>query len=513
MGTSLHDGDIHEKYLQAVHQEERFKQQKAELEMAFLEAEERRQEGESEIAELQRKLREATKMAAQKAQEAEVADALSSELEAAQKQLLEVKQTLSEKDKLLSITKQELQDHQEVLHLLDERDKQATIEEHADLWVSSVDTTSIASESPDMMDPEMLRQQQQEIARLRDLLDEEAERRRQAESALELGRASHNSIEGLSLEAELARLSLGDQYAFRSPSPPISIDPAELERLETEKADVLAQLDAERARFAEEQAAMKKEQERLHLDAATRAAAEQAACKARDEMERHLEEEKARVQAKLDAERARFIAAARASVVKAMRRSTSDALRRRRALYAASRGLSVKGTVDLRSYVSMCCASAAVVLATHPASQHMVHGNVRMSAHTCVGVLSKKGKNRHNWKKRWFLFDLRHQRVAYFEAATMRKEAGAFGMKEVIHVLPAPHESERPEDIEKEKRKLLIVTPKRTWQLLAPTEAARNVWLAVFETIGPEVATVRRSNGVQASPAHTPKCLMTPHEI
>ena len=32
-----------------------------------------------------------------------------------------------------------------------------------------------------------------------------------------------------------------------------------------------------------------------------------------------------------------------------------------------------------------------------------------------VRYLSKKGKNRHNWKSRWFLFDLRHRRVVYFE--------------------------------------------------------------------------------------------------
>lgn len=63
-------------------------------------------------------------------------------------------------------------------------------------------------------------------------------------------------------------------------------------------------------------------------------------------------------------------------------------------------------------------------------------------------------------------------------------------MDQVIHVLKAPKTSTKVEEIEKEKRKFLVITPKRTWQLMAPTEESRDMWVSVFMSVVAEEASV-----------------------
>lgn len=100
----------------------------------------------------------------------------------------------------------------------------------------------------------------------------------------------------------------------------------------------------------------------------------------------------------------------------------NDLLNRRRAIFAVSRGLKPKGQVCLRTYVIMTCPTAPQVLAE--GTSNAMHGGVRLNNVACAGHLAKKGKNRHNWKNRWFLFDLRHRRIVYFEDQTLKKENG-----------------------------------------------------------------------------------------
>jgi hypothetical protein len=232
----------------------------------------------------------------------------------------------------------------------------------------------------------------------------------------------------------------------------------------------------------------------------------------------------------------------------------NDLLNRRRAIFAVSRGLKPKGQVCLRTYVIMTCPSAPQVLAE--GSSSVMHGAVRLNNVACAGHLSKKGKNRHNWKSRWFLFDLRHRRIVYFDDQTLKKENGCvvvhtslslpslpchchpsvsnctmacvatpspsiivslcvcacvritsygsgltkdatllsgpryFDMDQVMHVLKAPMTSTKVEEIEKEKRKFLVITPKRTWHLMAPTEESRDMWVSVFLSVVGEDASV-----------------------
>jgi len=166
----------------------------------------------------------------------------------------------------------------------------------------------------------------------------------------------------------------------------------------------------------------------------------------------------------------------------------NDLLNRRRAIFAVSRGLKPKGQVCLRTYVIMTCPTAPQVLAE--GTSNAMHGEVRLNNVACAGHLAKKGKNRHNWKNRWFLFDLRHRKVVYFEDQTLKKELGYFEMETVMHVLKAPQISSKVDEIEKEKRKFLVVTPKRTWQLMAPTEESRDMWVSVFMSIVAEETAV-----------------------
>lgn len=204
------------------------------------------------------------------------------------------------------MTQQELHEHQHVLELLEEEERVSTgaiLQERAD--VTSHETPEFDDEtdnmdSPSKMDPELLRSQQQEIARLRDLLDEESERRRLAETALVKGNGDssdddmHDRGGRCSLEDELAGASLADELSqvssLKTPTPDTTS--AEIERLEKEKALVQAELEAERARLLSEQTELRAAQERLQIDAAAREAARAAALNAKDAMERRLAEER-----------------------------------------------------------------------------------------------------------------------------------------------------------------------------------------------------------------------------
>lgn len=204
------------------------------------------------------------------------------------------------------MTQQELHEHQHVLELLEEEERVSTgaiLQERADVTsheTPEFDDETANMDSPSKMDPELLRSQQQEIARLRDLLDEESERRRIAETALVRGNGDssdddmHDRRGRCSLEDELAGASLADELSqvssLKTPTPDTTS--AEIERLEKEKALVQAELEAERARLLSEQTELRAAQERLQIDAAAREAARAAALNAKDAMERRLAEER-----------------------------------------------------------------------------------------------------------------------------------------------------------------------------------------------------------------------------
>lgn len=234
-----------------------------------------------------------------------------------------VKRTLVHKDQQLVQTKQDLREHQDVMEVLEQERSSTAPNMAADGGAPAGGTSHDDSESEegedgqgvDAMDPALLRLQQEEIARLMDLLDEEAERRRQVETELHISRArggttsatgsesdddsdrgSPDSMVASSLESEMVGLSLAAHVTTTSTANPIGVDPAELERLEKEKSEVQAELEGERARFAAEQAAMRAEQERMHTDSAVRAVAEKAAQQAQEAMEQRLAEEKVSLQ-------------------------------------------------------------------------------------------------------------------------------------------------------------------------------------------------------------------------
>ena len=153
---------------------------------------------------------------------------------------------------------------------------------------------------------------------------------------------------------------------------------------------------------------------------------------------------------------------------------------RRMALFSMSRGTGTPGVLCLRSYVIMTCPSVSACLID--GDEAAVHGDIKLNDVACAGYLKKKGGKRHNWNTRWFIFDLRHRKVGYFEDQSLRKECGIFAMDSVMHALKPPATASDGQLTAAETRKLLVVTPKRTYQLEAPTAEAADLWLAVFNT-------------------------------
>lgn len=70
--------------------------------------------------------------------------------------------------------------------------------------------------------------------------------------------------------------------------------------------------------------------------------------------------------------------------------------------------LSLTANFDLRSHVE--------------ALGHNVSGcmGVNLSSRRCGGFLTKRGGRVKTWKRRWFIFDLDHQRLAYYTGETER---------------------------------------------------------------------------------------------
>lgn len=70
--------------------------------------------------------------------------------------------------------------------------------------------------------------------------------------------------------------------------------------------------------------------------------------------------------------------------------------------------LSLSANFDLRSHVE--------------ALGHNVSGcmGVNLSSRRCGGFLTKRGGRVKTWRRRWFIFDLDHQRLAYYTGETER---------------------------------------------------------------------------------------------
>lgn len=70
--------------------------------------------------------------------------------------------------------------------------------------------------------------------------------------------------------------------------------------------------------------------------------------------------------------------------------------------------LSLTANFDLRSHVE--------------ALGHNVSGcmGVNLSSRRCGGFLTKRGGRVKTWRRRWFIFDLDHQRLAYYTGENVR---------------------------------------------------------------------------------------------
>eukprot|EP00041_Stephanoeca_diplocostata_P030149 m.905179 g.905179 ORF g.905179 m.905179 type:complete len:787 (+) comp23696_c0_seq2:700-3060(+) len=192
----MDDGVFKEQYYQLKHDQDALLKQKEQLELAFHEATDSHDAQQSRIAELERQLRETQELAQIRAEEAAAAVELNSELEVARTELKKTKDIVLHKETELTQAKEELSFQSQLVEeeraQAEEFERRLAIEAE---WASvnaseGIEETSdcVVTENTDMhfdaIDPAIFQQQQDEINRLMDLLDEEAERRAQLENEL-----------------------------------------------------------------------------------------------------------------------------------------------------------------------------------------------------------------------------------------------------------------------------------------------------------------------------------------
>ena len=101
------------------------------------------------------------------------------------------------------------------------------------------------------------------------------------------------------------------------------------------------------------------------------------------------------------------------------------------------------------------------------------------------GYLTKLGKKRKNWKRRWVV--LENYIMIYYESDDKKGECGRVDLEEVRKIEDVVT-GERREAVEKEEKKVagkehffLLHTPTRIWYFVADNEKEKREWLAVVK--------------------------------
>ncbi|KAA0702587.1 Pleckstrin -like proteiny-like domain family B member 3 [Triplophysa tibetana] len=130
--------------------------------------------------------------------------------------------------------------------------------------------------------------------------------------------------------------------------------------------------------------------------------------------------------------------------------------------------LSLKANFDLRSHVE--------------ALGHNVSGcmGVNLSPRRCGGFLTKRGGRVKTWRRRWFIFDLDHQRLAYYTELDEKKLKGVIYFQAVEEVyydhLRTATTSPRP------NLTFCVKTYERLFFLVAHSAEAMRIWMDVIVT-------------------------------
>ncbi|XP_071376439.1 pleckstrin homology-like domain family B member 3 isoform X2 [Centroberyx affinis] len=105
---------------------------------------------------------------------------------------------------------------------------------------------------------------------------------------------------------------------------------------------------------------------------------------------------------------------------------------------------------------------------------------LRMTARRCAGFLTKRGGRVKTWKRRWFLFDMDHRRLAYYTDCDERKLKGVIYFQAIEEVyydhLRTATTSPRP------SLTFCVKTYERLFFLVAPSAEAMRIWMDVIVT-------------------------------
>ncbi|TRY53694.1 hypothetical protein DNTS_004027 [Danionella cerebrum] len=113
---------------------------------------------------------------------------------------------------------------------------------------------------------------------------------------------------------------------------------------------------------------------------------------------------------------------------------------------------------------------------------HHVSGcmGISVSERRCTGFLTKRGGRVKTWRRRWFVFDLEHQRLAYYTEADEKKLKGVIYFQAIEEVyydhLRTGASSPRP------SLTFCVKTYERLFFLVAHSPEAMRIWMDVIVT-------------------------------
>lgn len=106
--------------------------------------------------------------------------------------------------------------------------------------------------------------------------------------------------------------------------------------------------------------------------------------------------------------------------------------------------------------------------------------DLRLTARRCAGFLTKRGGRVKTWKKRWFLFDMDHRRLAYYTDCDERKLKGVIYFQAIEEVyydhLRTATSSPRP------SLTFCVKTYDRLFFLVASNAVSMRIWMDVIVT-------------------------------
>ncbi|XP_058232364.1 pleckstrin homology-like domain family B member 3 isoform X3 [Hemibagrus wyckioides] len=105
---------------------------------------------------------------------------------------------------------------------------------------------------------------------------------------------------------------------------------------------------------------------------------------------------------------------------------------------------------------------------------------VQLSSRRCCGFLTKRGGRVKTWRRRWFLFDLDHRRLAYYTDQDEKKLKGVIYFQAIEEVyydhLRTANTSPRP------SLTFCVKTYERLFFLVAPSAESMRIWMDVIVT-------------------------------